>query len=590
MCGLIGIFSNSEIDIRSFNKGLDALVNRGPDFRGTWIESGVYFGHHRLTILDKESRSNQPMLSNCNQYVIVFNGEIYNYNEIKKILIDSGIEFKTNSDTEVLLQLYSCYKDKMLTYLKGMFSFIIWDRLEKKAFVARDPYGIKPLYYAAIPNGLIFSSQVKSLIATNLIDLEPDMEGQFGYWMFGNVPEPYTLFKNIRSVQSGSYIDVQNGAIQSIKKYCDIGKAWNSSDMFNKKRFKKREIQLAVQKALNESVDRHLVSDVPIGIFLSGGIDSAVISGLVKEKVREEIIGITINYDEFNATKKDETPYASEIAKHYGIKHHIRKVTKDEFLNDLPKILSDMDQPSIDGINTWYASKAAAELNLKVVLSGIGGDELFFGYKNFKRLPLFVNITRILSFLPGYNFISKIIFKQIAKIVKNNRWKYAPDWLKSIEGAWCLSRSSLSPDSAKSKLKLIEKDCIIRFLPKTWIETNSGKVSPNISLALAHIESTNYLRNQLLRDSDWSSMAHGIELRTPLVDFTLLIQLSPYLKYFNKFPTKSLLTKSLLKPLPKAILRKPKTGFSIPINEWLKGYLGDGKSWQDEVFNRVYSK
>lgn len=568
MCGFIAGFSSVEGLDEAVKKALVTLEPRGPDDEGFWSGSNVSLAHKRLAILDLDHRAFQPMESFCERYVIVFNGEIYNFKALRDDLAQSGSKFKTESDTEVLLELFVRHGEKMLHMLHGMFAFVIWDKESNAAFVARDPYGIKPLYVAKNHMGVFFASQVKALLATGLVSSKASINGQMGFWLLGSVPEPYTWFEDIRAVPSGHCGWVKNSEFTT-KKWFDFSKPWCDSPTAETP---EKEIKSAVRNAIKESVQRHLVTDVPIGVFLSGGIDSGALAGLMKECGVEKLQGITIAYEEFAGTHEDEAPIAAEIAKYYGIQHHIRTVTKDEFLADLPKILNAMDQPTIDGINTWYASKAVSELGLKVVVSGVGGDELFQGYDSFNQLPKLTYYRNVLSYVPGFIALGRLLGKVMAQKSGNNRWEYAIDWLSSISGAWWLRRSVLSPKDVK---KIMHKSAdalamLESFSVDDFVGAMSGILPLDKRLALSQIESSTYLRNQLLRDSDWSSMNHSVELRTPLVDAHLLESLQPWLGSFRHFPKKALLAGAPSKPLPRSILERKKTGFYIPVNNWIK--------------------
>jgi asparagine synthase (glutamine-hydrolysing) len=280
--------------------------------------------------------------------------------------------------------------------------------------------------------------------------------------------------------------------------------------------------------------------------------------------------GITIAYQEFSGRNEDEAPAAACLAAHYGIKHHVRVVTREEFKTDLPRILQAMDQPSVDGVNTWYASKAVAELGLKVVVSGVGGDELFQGYDNFKELPRLVSAWRPLSLVPGARALAKGVCSVLAWKTGNPRWKNVPDWSRSIAGAWWLRRSLFSPSALPALMgDEIAAEALGAFDPRAWVDDMSGSLPGDLCLALGQIESTTYLRNQLLRDSDWASMDHSVELRTPLVDAWLLRDLQQLLSRFRAFPNKSLLAGAPKNRLPTEVLIRRKSGFGIPMGSWL---------------------
>lgn len=579
MCGIAGIILDknitaNKIDLEGCISSMcNSMKSRGPDNYGNWHSHNghVAFGHRRLSIIDLDERANQPICSSDDEFVIIFNGEIYNYKKLRKNLEDIGYVFKTNSDTEVILALYSFDGEKMLSKLQGMFSIAIWDNKQETLFLARDPYGIKPLYLAKSKFGWLFASQVKALLASGIVSKERDIEGQSSYWLLGSTAEPCTWFKDISAIEAGTWMKINIDHHQDgPHKFFDVGDSWR----YQKKIAFKKDLNKEVRLELLKSIKRHLVSDVPLAVFLSGGIDSAAIAALMVESGVKNLIGVTITYDEFKDTLNDEVPAAKKIAEFYGIKHHIKKVTKKEFIQDLPLIIKDMDQPTIDGINTWYASKAVSELGLKVVVSGVGGDELFLGYDSFNHLPNLVKIMKIIRKIPAGIIIAKIFAILQAKRTGNPRWQYAPLWLQRISTAWWLRRSIYTPDEL-AKLIPGYHDVEKGFHLDEFLKEKLGKPSEIPELELAQIESMTYLRNQLLRDSDWASMSHGIELRTPLVDAELLKKLTIYLHLFKNFPKKSLLSNSPMKSLPGDIKMRRKTGFGIPVEQWLldEGYI-----------------
>lgn len=576
MCGVIAAFASAgdRIAEASVRAGLTRLANRGPDGEGVWSEGSAVLGHRRLSIIDLDMRAAQPMHSRSGRYVIAYNGEIYNFHELRRELEQGGMVFRTQSDTEVILELYATRGEAMLPRLHGMFAFVIWDRQEKRAFAARDPYGIKPLYYSQAPHAVVMASQVKAILATGIVSRDPDYRGQAGFWLLGSVPEPHTWYREIRALPAGHCAWITQGKIGSVRRWADIGNAWRQADSCA---MPNRHVQATVREVLKESVVRHMVSDVPVGVFLSGGIDSGALVGLMVDVGVRQLAGVTISYREFEGSGRDEAPPAARVARHYGVRHHIRRVTRDEFGNDLPRILSAMDQPSIDGVNAWYASKAAAEQGLKVVLSGVGGDELFQGYESFRRLPRLLTARRTMRFFPGAEKLTEYAAKWQAQRTGNRRWSHAVEWTTSIAGAWWLSRSLFSPEDLPSLMGREEAEEAMKgFAPEHWVATLSGTLPSNGRLALAQIESTTYLRNQLLRDSDWASMDHGVELRTPLVDAHLLEELQPLFTAFSRWPEKKLLAQSPEKPLPVELVRREKTGFGIPLGQWLG--LGDSAS------------
>jgi asparagine synthase (glutamine-hydrolysing) len=572
MCGIAGAFL-SGLDSGRIDQAVRLMCQqmyaRGPDDSGYWsdIDNGVTLGHRRLSIIDLSTRANQPMISDDGQHVIVFNGEIYNYRDLRSSLEAEGEVFRTESDTEVILKLYRNEGDSMLSRLRGMFAIAIWDRQSRRIFIARDPYGIKPLYIARCPHGWLFASQVKALLESNLVDRAPSPFGQMGFWLLGSVPEPYTWFDDITSLPAGTWRYLkENGTATLPRSYWDIADTWRAAPECN---LGVNEVQEIVRAATSESVNKHLVSDVPVGIFLSGGIDSGALAGLMRDQGGASIEGITIAFNEFRGRHEDEVTGAREIAKRYGINHHVRTVTRSEFENDLPKILASMDQPSVDGINTWFASKAASELGLKVVISGVGGDELFYGYPSFQKLPNLVSRHRILARLPGMRSLADLMFAQKARSSKNPRWNWVTTLGGSLYGAYWLQRGLFSPEQLSELMgEFFTDEVFCKMNPETLITSLAGILPSDSMAAVGQIESMTYLRNQLLRDGDWASMAHSVELRSPLVDAWLLRDLMPVLRSFGTFKGKSLLAASPSLPLGISYVGRTKTGFGIPLGIW----------------------
>jgi asparagine synthase (glutamine-hydrolysing) len=500
------------------------------------------------------------------RYVIVYNGEIYNYKELRADLEAKGFQFRTSSDTEVILTLFSVKGESMLSSLRGMFAFVIWDQLARRAFIARDAYGIKPLYYARSDEGIAVGSQVTSLIATGNVSREPDVLGRASFWLLGSVAEPRTWYRDVASVPAGHYTWIVDGEISTPVCWQDIRAVWRSAPQHY--RGDQRMVADQVASAVLDSVKAHLVADVPVGVFLSGGIDSGAIAGLMAAAGASDLTGVTLSFAEYDGLAQDEVPAAREVARTYGIRHTVRRVSKREFVADLPAIVKAMDQPSVDGINTWYASKAMKELGLKVVASGVGGDELFQGYSTFEELPRLVASCRVMTSVGAGERLARFVCERLASRTRNPRWRLLPRLGRDLPGAWFLRRSLFSldelpdlmgPDLAKEALDEI---------PNSLINDSGRGLSANPRLGVGELESSLYLRNQLLRDSDWASMDHSVELRTPLVDSWLLRRLAPFLAALDVRPKKLHLALSPRVPLPAGVINKKKTGFSIPVSAW----------------------
>lgn len=404
MCGINGIFAYhvaaSAPQLRELHATRDHMAKRGPDGFGEWwsADRRLALGHRRLSIIDLSDRASQPMASADARYQISFNGEIYNYPALKRTLEAEGAQFRTTSDTEVLLHLYARYGAGMVDHLRGMFAFAIWDNAERSLFLARDPYGIKPLYYADDGWTFRFASQVKALLAGGHVSRDPEPAGIVGFHLWGSVPEPFTLYRDIQSLPAGHTLHVGKLGAGRPRRYASIAQALSAPAAANADMADGGE---RIRSALGQSVAAHLLADVEVGVFLSAGIDSGAILGLVRDAGQQRITAITLAFEEYRGMKEDEAPLAAEVAQLYGADHIIRTVGQAEFASDLPDILAAMDQPSIDGINSWFVSKATREAGLKVALSGVGGDELFSGYDSFSTIPNWVNWMAVPARVPG---------------------------------------------------------------------------------------------------------------------------------------------------------------------------------------------
>jgi asparagine synthase (glutamine-hydrolysing) len=567
MCGIAGYVSTTGFVDASIPEAVQRMTDRmrlrGPDAQAVTAGAGFVFGHRRLAILDLDARSNQPMVTGDGRYSIVFNGEIYNYRELQKELKADGIQFKTTSDTEVLLRLFAREGERMLPRLRGMFAFAIWDAHLRELFIARDPYGIKPLYYKTIDSGFIFASQVKALLASQLFSPIYETAGVAGFYLWGCVPEPWTLYRGVFALPSGSWLRVKDGRHEAPTCWEDIRSNWQQKQADHSV----QDLQEHVRQSVTDSVRAHLISDVPVSIFLSAGIDSGTIAGLATQ-LGAKVEGITIGFDELSASPEDEVPVAAEIAAHYGIPHSIRRITRAEFEQDIPHILDAMDQPSIDGVNTWFASKAASERGYKVVLSGVGGDELFYGYSWMKQFPRNVMLSRTMGIVPGMRALLKAPFNYLANNYAHPKLKGVMEFMGSVEAAYFLKRSLFLPPELpilmgiERALEGLER---LGGSPPAMVKADFV----NTEAGACMMDSTLYLRNQLLRDSDWTSMQFSLELRTPLVDTTLLSAFKDFNTSFAGGTGKRLLANSPINPLPQRIINRPKSGFGIPMTKWL---------------------
>lgn len=567
MCGIAGIVSALGITNDQAEQAVRQMVSwmhtRGPDAEGVWAAEGVVLGHRRLAILDLDERSNQPMLSENGRYAISFNGEIYNFRELRRELEIEGVVFRTTSDTEVILALFARDGAQMLPRLRGMFALAIWDTQARELFLARDPYGIKPLYYVRTLQGFAFASQVKALLASNFVPGELEPAGLAGFYLWGSVPEPWTLYRGIYALPGGHWLRVTEERAETPTRWYEVGEAWQVEPID----MPASELQDRVRQVVTDSMRAHLVSDVPLSVFLSGGIDSGVVAGLASQ-LGAKVEGVTIVFDEFSGRLEDEGPLARTIASHYGISHYIRIVSRSEFQNDLPHILNAMDQPSIDGVNTWFASKAAAEHGYKVVLSGVGGDELFFGYSLFNQLPAQAFLGSVIASVPAIKASIGQALSLVGRFQSRPKIAGVAEFMGSLKGLYFLRRCLFLPNELPALMGVdLAREGVVSL----------GGAPPGMAVAWGRdaitevglLETTHYMRNQLLRDSDWASMAHSLELRTPLVDAKLLEALGPYVGGFAHGTGKKMLAKVPRDPLPADVMNRVKTGFGLPLGEWL---------------------
>jgi asparagine synthase (glutamine-hydrolysing) len=577
MCGIAGIYAYhyaaNSVDRTELQRIRDYMAARGPDGVGEWYAQNerVGLGHRRLAIIDLSQHGAQPMVSADGKLVITFNGEIYNYRQLRVKLEARGHRFRSQSDTEVLLHLYAEKGNAMIEDLRGMFAFGLWDTEKNCLLLARDPFGIKPLYYADDGWTLRFASQVKALLAGGNVSRNQEPAGWVGFCLFGSVPEPFTTYQEIRALPAGSTLWVDRIGTREIKPYFSIANAYCQAKV-GRVPASDRNVQHLVQEALLDSVCHHLVADVPVGAFLSSGIDSGALVGLMRDAGQKEIQTVTLSFEEFRGRHEDEAPLAAEIAAHYGTRHTTRMVTEQEFRKDLPKILEAMDQPSIDGLNTWFVSKAARELGLKVAISGLGGDELFGGYRSFRSLPLWVRALAIPGRIPGLGDLTRALLSRVNRASRFINPK-AAGLLKyggTYAGAYLLRRGLFMPWELEAVLGADTVRLGLRRLdPLRHIETTLRPL-PNTSFGkVATLESSLYMRNQLLRDTDWASMAHSIEVRVPLVDVELLTRVAPVTTKTRSL-YKRMLADSPRAPLPRKLIERSKTGFTTPIQAWLE--------------------
>lgn len=598
MCGIAAIFnyrpSGAGVDRDELLAIRDHMTSRGPDGSGEWFSADQRIGlaHRRLAIIDLSANGAQPMSEADGTAVITFNGEIYNYQSLRATLEQQGVRFRSQSDTEVLLHLYRAKGPAMLRDLRGMYAFAIWDSQRRGLFLARDPFGIKPLYYADDGQKLRVASQVKALLAGGRVPRTPDAAGQVGYYLWGHVPEPFTLFQNIRALPAGSSLWIDERGLQTPQCFASLNALLRETapgpggadEPFS---------AATLRAALLDTVKHHLIADVPVGVFLSSGLDSTTLAALAAE-VGSQLITVTLGFEEYRATLNDEVPLAEEVARQYGARHRTIWIRRADFREHYERLMTAMDQPSIDGVNTYFVSQAARQAGLKVALSGLGGDELFGGYPSFQEIPQAVRHLRMFRGLPRLARSFRVVAGPVLRRFTSPKYAGLLEYGGDYSSAYLLRRGMFMPWELPDLLDPdLVRDGWQRLQPMVQLsETVSGL--PTDRQKVSALELSWYMRNQLLRDTDWASLAHSLEVRVPFVDLELLRRMAPWL-VAQCPPSKQDMAGSPARPLPDAVLHRRKTGFTVPVREWLLANAASRpaarglRGWARHVYQRYWN-
>jgi asparagine synthase (glutamine-hydrolysing) len=551
------------------------MASRGPDDKGLWTDSEQQVGlaHRRLSILDLSDRGAQPMTREEGRLAVSYNGEIYNYPALRDRLEKQGYHFRSDTDTEVLLHLYAEHGSDMVDHLRGMYAFALWDGARNGLFLARDPYGIKPLYVADDGETLHVTSQVRALRGQPGVDTARRAAGHVGFFLWGHVPDPHTLYRGIRALPAGHTQWVDASGPQSPARFADVAGAFQNGateeyppPLNGTPEETQGQARTQFENALRESVKQHLLADVDVGFFLSAGLDSASLLALAAEHT-DRVQTVTLGFEEYRGTAEDEVPGAERLARRYGTDHDTVWVTHSDFAAAHDDLFAAMDQPTVDGVNTYFVSRAAAQTGLKVALSGLGGDELLGGYPSFHQIPRLVSIA---GRVPAGRMMGRGLRAMAAPVVRQfTSPKYAGllEYGGTYGGAYLLRRGLYMPWELPDVLDtdLVRKGWK-QLQPLVRLnETVDAAVKGRA--AVSALESCWYMRNQLLRDTDWASMAHSLEVRTPLVDWSLLQSVGSTIARSGF--TKHDMARVPERPLPESVLSRPKTGFSVPLREWL---------------------
>jgi len=578
MCGICGIYGK-DVNIEVVRKMASVMSHRGPDGEGYLKKPNVILGHRRLSIIDLSEKASQPMENEYGNVWLIVNGEIYNFQELRKELVKYGHKFSSDSDSEVILHGYEQWGKDCLDHLRGMFAFAIYDEREDILFLARDRLGEKPLYYLEINGSFVFASELKAIINSGLTDKQIDPVGLHHFLSFYSIPSPKTMVNGVYSLLPGHKITVTRNKGVFVERY------WSLPSNGEKKPAKIRmeSAKEELKELILESVKMRLISDVPLGAFLSGGIDSSIVVGLMSSLMSSPVNTYSVGFVG-EGNEISELKYAKIIADRFCTDHSEVILTGKDILNDLDKIVNGIDQPSGDGVNTYFVSKAAKE-GMTVALSGLGGDELFAGY------PHFINFRSQHEEEHCVNRVFRYSAKKIAdslpsKIRKRQPLKNLRYFGENLNRKYSLSRSVFWEDE---KLKLYSNDYLIdysKFLPDSSLFYFDIPVSPDdVVQSVSKLELMGYMPNTLLRDTDAMSMVHSLEVRVPLIDHKLVeyVYLLPSEFKLNGKISKYLLIETFKDLIPGEILKRKKTGFEIPMGCWLKNEL-------KEIVNDVFSK
>lgn len=576
MCGICGKFNFDPQDVirpELIQAMANTIVHRGPDDEGFYVHGPVGLGFRRLSIIDL-SGGHQPLSNEDDSLWIVFNGEIYNYEELRNDLLQRGHRFKTKSDTEVIVHLYEEFGDRCVEKLRGMFAFAIWDSRQKSLFIARDRVGIKPLYYYVSRNCLIFASEIKAILVDQQVkrEVSPAMVDRF--LTFYYTPGEETLLKGIRKLSPGSYMVAKDGKVR-VQSYWDLH--------FEPSNLSLAEAEEQLMTLLEESVKIHMIADVPVGFLLSGGVDSSAMLGLAVGKTDKPLSSYTIGFSEANIA--DERPYAKLAAQRYGSSHHETTISSKDFLDFLPRYVWHMEEPVCEppAVALHYVSKLARNY-VKVLISGEGGDEAFAGYPNYRNLLWLERAKNAAG--PARPLLS-VGISLLGQMLGSRRIsRYAPLVNAPLESYYFSRTSSPFQFFNQQYANLYSPDFMHKVSKTTSVEVikkyfGNGAGSDRVNQML-YVDTKTWLADDLLIKADKITMANSIELRVPLLDHKLLEFAAslPGNYKVRGLETKYIAKKALQKKVPREIIERKKAGFPVPYDAWLRGEL---KEWLSGV-------
>ena len=583
MCGINGIVGTAKTDVgRRVDAMNRALSHRGPDDEGASLFSlangrWLGLGHRRLSIIDLSASGHQPMLDAGTGHALVFNGEIYNFKALRAILAGKGHVFVSQTDTEVLLRGYAEWGANLVTRLEGMYAFAIYDAIRQRLLLARDPLGIKPLYLCQQQGMLLFASEVRALLQSGVIERRVDRRALAGFLAYGSVQEPLTIQQGVEMISPGTLLQFD---LSDLQHPATATKFWSFPQPDRTPPCSRQEAVVQIRELMERSLRTHLVSDVPVGVFLSSGLDSSVLAAFAARRMAGGVHTYTIAMGDDRAL--DESPLAEETARMIGSTHvavHLSATDVEKYVRNW---FTAVDQPSIDGLNTYIVSAAARECGIKVALSGLGGDELFGGYDHFTTLPRQQRLLQLVAALPPQWRVRMVraLLASRPESIKRKAEDFASINPASIL-ALTLSRRRLFSNRSLQEFGL---DAGALGLDEMWMDVQHSASSQLPFLpandavsAISMIENLFYMRNTLLRDMDVMGMAHGMELRVPLLDQQLVdfvARLPGEWRTRQHGVSKPLLAEAAgpILGMPE-IARRAKMGFSLPLETWMRGTL-----------------
>jgi len=571
MCGITGIVaSNGVVDRNVLEAATRSLAHRGPDDSGTVIvrdgADEIGLGNRRLAILELSTLGHQPMQDPATGNWIVYNGEIFNFRELRQELEDAGVPFTSHCDTEVVLKAYGLWGEACLPRLRGMFAFAIWDARHRRLLLGRDPMGIKPLYFGTFGRYFLFASEVRTLLSTGLVPRKIDRAGLSNYLTFGSLYDPITLIEGIAALRPGHYRIWENGRTKEV---C----YWELTDSSDDRPSLKSDLELRL--AINQAICGQMVSDVPVGVFLSGGIDSSsLVAVLAQNGMKAETFSIV-----FRESKYDEARFSRIVSQAFKTNHHEILVSQHDALEQVPSALSAMDLPTIDGINTYFVSEKTRAAGIKVALSGLGGDEIFAGYSTFRDVLRMQGFLHLWRYIPAKSALAAAFSLVRAGSDKSEKLFALLRENSRIVDPYFLARMLFTPD---------RRDSLLKPMSRVECERAENELQQNLKRArplddinrISYLECRCYMLNTLLRDADAMSMAHGLEIRVPLIDHQLarrVLALPGKRKMRSQTP-KPLLLAGLESPLRAEIVHRRKQGFTLPFENWLRDEMREGVS------------